>query len=363
MHAEPANHDPSTVHLITGERSNRASDGQRHVFATMDGLRGVAALAVAFYHMKALFAPIYPASAFLAVDLFFCLSGFVIAHAYGTKLDHGMALGRFAWLRIVRLYPLYALALAIQAGMLLLSALIGRGSLSAGLRMILPAITMLPNPWDRRLYPVNEPAWSLFFELAVNFVAALWWRRLSMKVLIGLVVTGAIGLIAVAVATGTIDGGDMWRGFPLGLFRVWFSFFAGVLLYRCRGQITVPALPPYLLTMTLVGVLFLASAVGVAGELFAVLVIFPVLVALASTTEPKKPTAMLALGRLSYAVYVLHIPLLSVALNLLVRLPVNPHPPLSGIIVVGGVVAVSWAADRWFDRPARRVLSAKRAPA
>jgi peptidoglycan/LPS O-acetylase OafA/YrhL len=52
-----------------------------------------------------------PVEAYLAVDFFFTLSGFVLAHAYGQRLREGMTATYFMALRIIRLYPLYVLAL------------------------------------------------------------------------------------------------------------------------------------------------------------------------------------------------------------------------------------------------------------
>ena len=71
-------------------------------FSTLDGLRGVAAIMVLLYHCDQM-AP----RGYLGVDLFFTLSGFVIARAYGDRLASGMPVGRFVALRLVRLYPMY----------------------------------------------------------------------------------------------------------------------------------------------------------------------------------------------------------------------------------------------------------------
>ncbi len=50
----------------------------------------------------------------LAVDLFFALSGFVLAHAYEQKFERGMTAFDFMKIRFIRLYPLYILALFIS---------------------------------------------------------------------------------------------------------------------------------------------------------------------------------------------------------------------------------------------------------
>src|SRR5215472_14129748 len=86
----------------------------------LDGLRGVAALAVLLYHFNIFFLPqarvtdIVPfvKSAYLAVDLFFLLSGFVMAHVYGRLLssDRRAHWLLFAKARFARIYPLFALS-------------------------------------------------------------------------------------------------------------------------------------------------------------------------------------------------------------------------------------------------------------
>src|SRR4249920_3888776 len=98
-------------------------------FVVLDGLRGIAALAVLTRHAPDFFSsisiyvtsPISPVpfsvgpffESYLAVDFFFVLSGFVLAHAYGDRLELGMSAQRFMTIRIVRLYPLYLLSLLL----------------------------------------------------------------------------------------------------------------------------------------------------------------------------------------------------------------------------------------------------------
>jgi peptidoglycan/LPS O-acetylase OafA/YrhL len=107
--------------------------GQR-AFTTLDGLRGIAALAVLTRHAPEFFGAfsIYVASpetgeltpvgpffeSYLAVDFFFALSGFVLSHAYGKRLQNEMSALSFMAVRLVRLYPLYLLALAISVSFL-----------------------------------------------------------------------------------------------------------------------------------------------------------------------------------------------------------------------------------------------------
>ena len=80
----------------------------RHVYLNLDAIRGVAAISVMLYHFSPFLADgkVLPSS-YLAVDLFFLLSGFVIAHAYDRKIENGMGFGTFLAIRLIRLYPLY----------------------------------------------------------------------------------------------------------------------------------------------------------------------------------------------------------------------------------------------------------------
>ena len=83
-------------------------------FTGLDGLRGLAALAVFGAHVPdPLLRDALPGCD-LAVDLFFALSGFVLAHAYFERLRKGMGVGTFFKRRVIRLYPLYALGTIIS---------------------------------------------------------------------------------------------------------------------------------------------------------------------------------------------------------------------------------------------------------
>ena len=78
-------------------------------FEILDGLRGLAAIVVVIFHFMEIiitdFSKNFIAHGYLAVDFFFCLSGFVIAYAYDTRIA-GMGLKTFIKLRLIRLQPL-----------------------------------------------------------------------------------------------------------------------------------------------------------------------------------------------------------------------------------------------------------------
>ena|ERR1700730_5639017 len=81
-----------------------------HSFPALDGVRGVAAILVALFHLRNRFLGFnnFPGGdGYLAVDLFFVLSGFVLSHAYLPRFQNGMSPSQFMKARLIRLYPLY----------------------------------------------------------------------------------------------------------------------------------------------------------------------------------------------------------------------------------------------------------------
>src|SRR5690606_24682233 len=81
-------------------------------FQILDGLRGIAALAIVVFHfMEWIFPDAYEnpiGHGFLAVDFFFCLSGFVISYAYDNRIEQ-MGNLEFFKRRLIRLHPLVIL--------------------------------------------------------------------------------------------------------------------------------------------------------------------------------------------------------------------------------------------------------------
>jgi peptidoglycan/LPS O-acetylase OafA/YrhL len=77
-------------------------------FDVLDGLRGVAALCILIHHWAQCVGASagFLGHAYLAVEFFFLLSGFVISNAYEHKLMQAMSFRRFVLIRVIRLYPL-----------------------------------------------------------------------------------------------------------------------------------------------------------------------------------------------------------------------------------------------------------------
>ncbi|TXN04312.1 acyltransferase family protein [Methylobacterium sp. WL103] len=192
----------------------RAAPG--HTFALLDGLRGVAAILVVVRHAPNLFG-LQPGAVetHLAVDLFFVLSGFVLAHAYAARVRDGLPARAFLRIRVIRLYPLYALGLALTVAVALLSFAVGQGpgfSPSAMALSTLCSALMLPTPpavstLPAAIFPLNFPSWSIFFELIANMAFFYGLSALSARRLAAFVALAFAGLCAVALQAGDLDVG------------------------------------------------------------------------------------------------------------------------------------------------------------
>lgn len=145
-------------------------------YATLDGLRGVAAVLVLCYHTHAFqgSAAIAP-HGYLAVDFFFMLSGFVIASAYQEKLRAGLPVVDFFRLRMIRLYPVALAGILLGAVKLVSQYAINPAhsepaqwiALAVFLNaLVLPVVS--ETHFSGALFPTDGPVWSLFYELLVN---------------------------------------------------------------------------------------------------------------------------------------------------------------------------------------------------
>lgn len=330
----------------------------------LDGLRGVAAIIVAIYHIALLAHLTGPSSAILAVDFFFVLSGFVLARAYGPRLSaREISTPQFVRLRFIRLWPMFAAGLGLATAYLAVRAIPGGARsvamvvASAGLEAF-----MLPVPppiSTEYVFPLNFPGWSLAYELAANAAFVLLAPRLSTRKLLAIVGAAAIWLVALSLKMHSMDGGSIWPTAGLGLARVTFGFFAGVLIARAP-RLRLRRSDALALCCWMVLILALLCAPRGAEQTACAILLFPALVWVASSLEPLRLAPLMAkLGDISYPLYALHVPL---ALATLFALKIAFHgaPPAWISIAAPLTMALAMAllAPHFWDEPLRRRLSA-----
>ena len=313
----------------TGDRrEKRPASSERQHFATLDGLRGIAAIVVVIFHDLSPFdldslIPHAP----LAVDFFFCLSGFVVAYAYEKRLLGTMSFTDFVAVRIIRLYPLILAGLLLGAAVFVLRAELLHHEFAFTpnffIVLILEALSLpcppiLGEAWPV-LMPIDPPAWSLFFEFLASFLFAAFVSRLSKSVTTILLIFGAIIVFGQAGILGGVRGGNSWAALWGGFGRVFFPFLCGVFLYRNwkispagGGKAKCSLIVPISLVVLLLCPV--PSSANWIYESLAVVVGFPLIIRAGALDAPgpRMTSFYLFLGRLSYPLYILHYPLIRI---------------------------------------------------
>jgi peptidoglycan/LPS O-acetylase OafA/YrhL len=339
-------------------------------FILLDGIRGVAAIFVFIRHTTNYW-NFTVFHSYLAVDLFFVLSGFVIANAYEEKLKNNtLTIYKFFIVRLIRLYPVFILSLFIGA-----FVLIGKTFLNEQINSIkcielfsLILITALFLPFkidgSESMFPLNGPYWSLFFELLLNLIFALIRPCLNNLNLFLIVGSSGIVLSALSIYNGGIDAGFYWSWLHIliGFLRAAFGIFMGVLLFRhhiyFHSKFFKMASPCSALFIISV-ILFLPSFgnVDMVIDVFSVIIIFPACVLIASQgIDTKFEKILVNLGAASYPLYVLHKPIAQI-LSFGLKDIAKKYAPLSGILFLIILIYISVFLEKKYDIPIRRWVS------
>lgn len=350
----------------------------KQTFAALDGVRGIAALAVMMFHVAwwPHFGRPFP-SAYLAVDLFFGLSGFVVAHAYSPRLSQGLSALAFLRVRVVRLWPLYALGLAAGVAAVIGFRLSHDQAVSApnifrhlGFHLLFLPL-LIGGAMSGQLFPFNGPSWSLSFEVLINAVYGAVHRLLSLRLLGLFLPVSAGALLIAAVQFSGLDAGYQWASVLVGVPRVAFSFAMGLALHALWSRGKLPALPqrwttPLLVVSSLMTIAVLLYAPPRALRPFydwgVVVAAWPLLMVLWVRLQPqgRAERACSLLGKLSYPAYVLHVPvgrlvLLTATAGFGLH-DANQMMASVWLTTVALTVILSLAATRFYDPPVRAAL-------
>ena len=333
----------------------------------LDGMRGIAAISVLLLHLgnwiehRWIFAHGY-----LAVDFFFCLSGFVMAHAYGRRLASSMSFREFAIQRVIRLYPVIVLGMAMGAAyyafvaMMIKYQTFGTADvgIALGLNLFLIPFYFVSSALGTGIYPLNTPFWSIFFEVVANLTWARFFVRVSPVVLFG--IAAAIGLY-VFPQYERLDGGGLIDQFWIGTFRVMVGFSAGLLVHRLyvENRFTrVSGLNPFLLLGGLMALFSVPNVGGVWYDMACTLIAFPILTFLGARASQVSGRAILEwLGDISYPLYGIHRPIC-----LFLIFVVGPRLPSScavALVFPLSIAASLYAAHLvfdYFDEPIRNIM-------
>jgi peptidoglycan/LPS O-acetylase OafA/YrhL len=338
----------------------------------LDGLRIIAAGAVVILHYSDYFREL-PAGRFMVdhtwhfnlfVDLFFVVSGFVIARQYLGRVDDAASIGRFLWRRLARIYPLHLATLAFYVAL--------AGALHFGVARTdnparyplsdLPAQFLLLHAFVGERLTFNFPSWSLsaemFCYLLFPAVAMIAQRR--REVIIALVVLTALANSLWVEAAGTMPWGD-WinKG---GAFRALPAFNLGMACYLFRDRIAHWPVIPGALFASLAAFIMLGSLLPTMTALIAIYAI-AMLAIQADCANRETLLSKLRFDRwspLTYSCYMLHIPVATVIITFGSRLLSFGSPNERLILAPAAVVVLAFASIvslRTFETPLRRYLT------
>ena len=286
---------------------------------------------------------------YMAVTTFFVLSGFVLTRSYAASLWNGGSLWRYGCARIARVYPVYLLSLAIVSPFIAADRTPGKTAYATAHGLLVQAwLGPIPVNW-------NTPAWSLscemFFYLMFPLLAWLLVPRASWRV-VGTAAIVACCLTRVLWAAGVSDDikplvhlSDFLMGIAAAcafdLLQRWPRVPAGAWLY-VPGVALAAALIAY--------AHWLPQPIDLNSALRPVNAILLIGLALGGGLGARflSSPLLVYLGKASYAMYILHIPILWWYLRWSHR--------FSPGLYVALVIAISALVYGWFEEPANRYL-------
>ena len=342
-------------------------------FEALDGLRGLAAIMIVVFHIYEILSPELSnspvAHGFLAVDFFFCLSGFVIGYAYDDRAAGPNGIKQFLINRLIRLQPLVILGTLFGLVALLLDPYLSQSAVAEfGWGKIalatLCSILLIPSPILGRydnVFPLNAPAWSLSMEYIISLVYAFVFVWLSKKWLTAFMVLSAIALVGVAYYRGNILGGWSAQTYADGLARVCFSFSAGLLIFRFR--LIINSRIPFIFLAALLLALFMVPHFDGDWwlELLMVVLAFPLLLSLGAGVQVtgfiKKISVWL--GGLSYPLYMMHYWMVWILGGYAATNPPGENLYWVSFALFAAAIILAYAVQKLLDEPVRKWLAAR----
>ena len=368
-------------------------------YEILDGLRGVAAVLVVFFHALETYSGGQATQiinhGYLAVDFFFLLSGFVIGYAYDDRWDK-MTVWGFFKRRLVRLQPMVIMGTVVGIcfyglgqceGFPLIGHIPGWKLLLAfvmGCLMIPCGVKMDIRGWAET-NSLNGPNWSLTWEYLANILYAFVFRKLSkpaLAVLAGLAAFctldvcldwNVFGLLTAERAANayTVIGG--WSLTPeqmyIGATRLFYPFLIGLLISRVGKFINIK--DGFWWCSLILAVLMSIPCVGGGGNILngiynaaCILVLFPIVVMMGagSTIKCERSAKVCTfLGEISYPLYITHYPLMYAQMAWAWSHPEAPaylHVTVSvGVVLLS--IGIAYASLKLYDIPVRRWLTDK----
>jgi peptidoglycan/LPS O-acetylase OafA/YrhL len=351
----------------------------RSEIRSLTGLRGVAACLVLVYHGMSHGTGYRPVDliihhGYISVDLFFVLSGFVMAMTYGSLVEHG-AIWTHQWEflghRIARIFPLYAVV-TLACFLLAECGLLHPPGVDNVFYALVKNLLMI-QAWGAGGSGLNSPGWSISAEWGAYLLfptlacAALLSSRFSA---VGIVVLSALVVVVLAALPDTAyfitRSGPLNIAFgptPAPLVRCLSEFTLGLLAWRVSRHAAVRArnvrgLPSIVVSITILVLLAMPQTDAL------LVLLFPLLIVSLCSDRPAIARFLGSglihrLGVWSYAIYLVHEPILEAAPVVevfMVGHSMWPAHALAHGLTVALVFVTAAVAHRVVEVPGRRVL-------
>ena len=319
--------------------------------------------------------------AYLVVDFFFCLSGYILVERYkdpisGQGKARGLSFRRFSVIRLARLYPLYAVALVLGAVYTVIRlATTAKLSGNVGLveTSLAAAVFVLPYFHTGVLHSANAAfpyvtqSWSLFWELVASGLFYYWARSGKNSAVVACMAVGFLAVILLAVPQNTLDGGWQTFNFWLGGARALFSFSTGILIANLQvirrlkaGANSGPMLNAAGYLAFGLAALYIVSdvAANIWVEVIIVALAFPLVIVTFSDTKNVFVNNRIGswLGEISYSVYLLHGTFVILLLTFISKSHSIHASAVTGTLCVASILVVATFVRQWIELPAQNWL-------
>jgi peptidoglycan/LPS O-acetylase OafA/YrhL len=345
---------------------------------SLDIVRGVAALVVVLHHWDAFYwtpgAPpvdIYTVAlpfgrvslffckyGYLAVDVFFCLSGFIFTRLYAEAIETGhVGAGKFTLLRFSRLYPLHLATLLMVVAIndfviRKYGVAAGRGDDTAHFFL---QLVFASDWWPDSPLTFNGPVWSVSIEVLLYALFFVLAKGRALRL--------GTAVLAVLIGFSLLSserGGRFWSDDDLG--RGVSMFYMGAIacwlvdaIKRRKGWRALAA------AIGLIAIVGLVIMKGTGGRGYAgwflMVFGFPGLIVTLALIESRiehlvRPLRWL--GSISYSTYLLHTPLF--ILVVLLGWARTPASLIFFFLVMATLILVSLASFHFFELPMQQLL-------
>ena len=366
--------------------------GSRAVVATVDtasltarsidpltGLRFVAAIWVLQYHFSDTVAEAVPqlggirtlaSGGYVGVDLFFVLSGFIIAHVYLHVPDIHRPRGaaRYLWLRLARFYPVHLLTLGVIAFLLALEHVTQQDWVPQDgpyTPVTFARNLLLVHAWGSS-FAWNGPAWSISAE----WFAYLMFPLLAfvlLRVSRWLLAVGAVFAIPAGLAMMTVLVGGFLH-FESGppILRIAGSLVAGCCVYRLyeaapsvSRRWSGVALASTALMILVATVLAAQGWNAMLAAPLIPLVIYSLARGQGGFASLLATPTMLLWGAVSYSLYMTHLIVLNCVRAIVGGMPTGVAGVAVAVLVIALSLAVAYCTYHWVEEPCRRAMRAR----